>query len=185
MEMKEKRIASRNSIEAYKLFLNDRDDYIYINDQDAALFDRFAEFINWIGEKTAELQKQEREFAEKYGDEIVKKDENGNVEEINAPALLEISKMRTQTYRDTANKIDSIFGEGTIKKFFYVSYDINPNFVPDDECIFDFLEEITPVLNDLFADRKKRIDLKYGKNRNGGKGNKYRSKTQLINEYKG
>ena len=64
-------------------------------------------------------------------------------------------------------------------------YEANPGFVPDEECIYDFFEEITPVMNQLFEDRKKKIELRFNKNRKGGKGNKYRTKDQLIRDYSG
>ena len=54
------------------------------------------------------------------------------------------------------------------------------DFVPNDECIYDFLDEMTPVLNEMFADSAKRISLKYNRDRKGGKRTKYRSKEQII-----
>lgn len=171
MEARERKIGLKRKL--FKLFLNDEDDFIYINENDAGIFDRFAEFIAWIDKKSAEDEKKERELKEKYG-EVFKTDKDGEIEDINTEAFLETSKYRIKTYQEAAEKIDAIFGQDVLRKYFRPLYEANPDFIPDDECIYDFVEEITPVLNDLFADRKKRIDFKYNKNRSGGRKTKYR-----------
>lgn len=180
---REGRIGQKKQENLFKLYLNEYDDFIYINESDSGTFDRYAEFLRWLDEKDAELKIKEKEFRKTYKDGIVKYDEDGEVVGVDVAALSALSRIHSDTYREVCGKIDFIFGEGTCKKYFRVMYEVNPNFVPDDECIYDFLEEITPVMNQLFSDRKKRIDLKFNKNRKGGKGNKYRTKDQLIRDY--
>ena len=55
-----------------------------------------------------------------------------------------------------------------LKKYFRALYEINPDFVPDEECIMDFLEEISPVLQTIYQERGRQINQKYGKNRKQG-----------------
>lgn len=165
-----------------KVYLNSRNDFIFINEKDSTIFDLFADFLRWLEEKDQDIKRKEKEYAEKYGTEIIKRNEDGEVEEINTEAFLAYANLRTEIYREAAERIDSVFGSGTIRKYFYQSYEINPGFVPDDECIYDFLDEMTPILNELFSDRSKRLELKYNRNRKGGKRNKYRSKEQLIKD---
>lgn len=179
----ENRIGRRVQEKLFTLYLNDKDEYIQINVNDAAVFDRFADFLSWLDKKTEDITAKEKAFQEKYG-AVIREGSDGNID-INTDAFIELSKMRSSTYRETEERIDMIFGAGTCKKYFRSLYEISPDFVPDDECFFDFLEEITPVLNNLFADRRKRIELKYSKNRNGGKKNRYRTKNQLITAYTG
>lgn len=168
-----------------KVFLNSNDDYIYINEKDATIFDRFAAFMKWLEEKDADIRKRGEELEKQYGKDIVDLDEDGEVENINVDAFVQYSKLRTETYKEAAESIETIFGEGTLRKYFRKFYEINPEFVPDDECICDFIEEMTPILNTLFADRSERIALKYNRDRKGGKRNKYRSKKELIRDYSG
>ena len=100
-------------------------------------------------------------------------------------AFVQFSRLRTETYKESAGRIDDIFGEGTLRKYFRKFYEVNPDFVPDDECLYDFIEEMTPILNELFADRSKRLALKYNRDRKGGKRSRYRNKNELIRDYSG
>lgn len=179
----EKEVRLSQEIELTKVILNEKDEAIYINDRNPKLFDRFAEFAVWIQNKEAELEKEDTDFKRKHKKGVAYTDESGETV-LDAEALLELCKTRTATYREATGRIDAIFGEGTMRKFCWKSFEYDADFVPDDESIFDFLEQITPVLNDIFADRRKRIELKYSKNRRGGRRKKYRSKEQLIADYK-
>ena len=57
--------------------------------------------------------------------------------------------------------------------------------MPDDECLYDFIEAITPVLNQVFEGRAKRISEKYNRDRKGGKRSKHRNRQELIQSYMG
>ena len=181
--MKEFRTNNKQEESLAKVILNDKEEYVLINGKDATIFDRFAEFIKWLDDMGNEIKKKEKDIEAEYGKDIVQRDEDGAVEDINTGAFIALSKLRTDTYREAAERIETVFGTGTMRKYFNAFYELNPEFVPDDECIYDFIEEITPVLNEIFADRKKRIELKYNRNRRGGKGNRYRNKEELIRDY--
>lgn len=168
-----------------KVYLNSNDDYIYIDDRDTSVVDRFADLIKWIEDKDKEVADQEKSFKQKYGEDIITRNEDGEIDDINADALVAFCKFRRETYREASERIDRILGQDALKKFFRVSYEINPDFVPDDECLYDFLDAITPVLNQVFEGRAKRISEKYSRDRKGGKRSKYRSKEELIQSYMG
>lgn len=180
----EMRIGKRVEEKMVKIAVNQYDDCIYINLNDYTIFDRFADLIEWSSKKIEEASAKEKEISEKY-ESIFIRDEDGNPVEIDLDAFRAHYNLRKDVYKETCEKIDSIFGEGTCRKYFRVMYEANPGFVPDEECIYDFFEEITPVMNQLFEDRKKKIELRFNKNRKGGKGNKYRTKDQLIRDYSG
>ena len=167
---REFRTSSQQEENLAKVFLNSDDDYIYINEKDATIFDRFAAFMKWLEEKEADIRKKEEEY--------VKVGEDGEVEDVNADAFVQFSRLRTETYKESAGRIDDIFGEGTLRKYFRKFYEVNPDFVPDDECLYDFIEEMTPILNELFANRSNR-------DRKGGKRSRYRNKNELIRGYSG
>lgn len=182
---REFKVSNQQEENLAKVYLNSEDDFIYINEKDATIFDKFAEFLKWLDGKNNEVSQQEAEFDKKYGKDFVTRNENGDVEDVNVDAFVHYSKMRSDTYKETVERIDAIFGVGTIRKYFRKFYEINPDFVPDDECIYDFLDEMTPILNTLFSDRAKRVSLKYNRNRKGGKRSKYRDKEDLIKSYMG
>lgn len=168
-----------------KVYLNSKDDFIYIDEKDTSIFDRFAAFLNWLDEKGNEITSKEKELEQLYGKDIITRNDAGEVTDVNVEAFIAFSKFRTETYQEAADQLDKIFGQDTIRKYFRTSYEINPGFTPDDECIYDFLDEITPILNELYSDRAKRISLKYNSNRKGGKRTKFRSKEELIKDHMG
>lgn len=180
MQSRERTLGQKTQENLLKLNLNNKGDYIYLDDRDPTLFDGFADFLKWLEDKEAEIQTKEKEIQQKYGNEIVKRDEDGEVESINTDALVEMTKFRTNSYREAAERLNRIFGGDVLRKYFHVSYEINPDFVPDDECMYDFLEEIMPVMNELFEGKRERLETKYNKDRKGGKRNKYRNKDQII-----
>ena len=157
-----------------KVYLNSKDDFIYIDEKDTSIFERFAALLKWLEEKGNEITNKEKELEQRHGKDIITRNDAGEVTDINVDAFVAFSKFRTETYQEAADQIDKIFGQNTIRKYFRTSYEINPDFTPDDECIYDFLDEITPILNELYSDRAKRISLKYSSSRKGGKQSKYR-----------
>lgn len=54
-----------------KVLLNSNDDYIYINEKDASIFDKFAALLKWLEEKDADLDRKEKEYRQKYGNDII------------------------------------------------------------------------------------------------------------------
>ena len=45
--------------------------------------------------------------------------------------------------------MDSVFGEGTTKKFFGDVYEVIPNFVPSEESFMDFFDALNPIIERL------------------------------------
>lgn len=60
---------------------------------------------------------------------------------------------------EAVKTIDSIFGEGTIKKYFRNIYREIPDFLPDADCITDFFKQITPVTERIFSRRIEQLNL--------------------------
>lgn len=175
MQNKERMIGQGAQNNLFKLIVNEKGDFVYLDDKDTGLFDKFAEFLKWLGEKGSEFKNKESEMKQKYGNDIVRRDADGNITDVNVDAVLEASKFQTDTYREAADRLNKIFGGDIMRKYFYVSYENNPDFVPGDECLFDFLDEMIPVMNDMFSDMRERIKTKYSSDRKGGKKTKYRT----------
>lgn len=165
MDNKEYRIGSKNEEKLVKVYLNKQDDFIQINVSDSSLFEKFASFISWLETNTEELKKWDQEH---------KDDET---------PILEIIQKKIGAYKEYCSRLDEVLGENTCRMYFRELYEANKDFVPDDECIYDLVEEIMPVFNELFAKKQDRLKLKYNRERKGAK--RYRTKEELIEEYKG
>lgn len=121
-------------------------DYIEVSVNDSTFFDRFADLLVWIGDKEKEL--------EQYG-ETHKADDLKDME-----IVQELVRKRTETYQECCRRLDMLFGEGCCRKVF-------GNIVPDDLLIMDFLEQLTPVIEELGRERNKKLSGKYSRGRKG------------------
>lgn len=175
MQNKEKFIGQKTQDDFFKLIVNTKGDFIYLDDKDPLLFDKYADFLKWLDDKDKEIQEKGKEILQRYGENAIISDDNGNIKEFDIDAILEISKFRISVYREAAKLLNDIFGGDIIRKYFFKSYEINPDFVPGDECLYEFLEEITEVMNEIFAERKERLEGRYNNNRKGGSTTKYRT----------
>ncbi|RGE56186.1 MULTISPECIES: DUF6673 family protein [Eisenbergiella] len=129
-----------------KIKVNDEGEYIEVSVNDSTFFDRFADLLVWVGDKEKELKQ--------YGD-THKADTLEDME-----VVREVMRKRTQTYQECCQRLDVLFGEGCCRKVF-------GNVVPDDLLIMDFLEQLTPVIEELGKERNKNLSLKYNRSRKG------------------
>ena len=129
-----------------RIKVNADGEYIEVSINDSTFFDRFADLLVWIEDKEKEL--------EQYG-EAHKADDLKDME-----VIQEIVRKRKETYQECCQRLDLLFGEGCCRKVF-------GNIVPDDLLIMDFLEQLTPVIEELGKERNKRLSTKYGRSRKG------------------
>ena len=129
----------------FRIELNDHGDYVTVPTGNDAFFDSFSRECKQLwamaGRICSRLKKIERERKKL-------KDTDQDLEKIRETAEINI-----QFSRNATGIIDSIFGEGTVKKYFRKFYEEDPGFMPDVECFTDFLEQITPVMKRLSGDR--------------------------------
>ena len=129
-----------------KIKVNDEGEYIEVSVNDSTFFDRFADLLVWVGDKEKELKQ--------YGD-THKADTLEDME-----VVREVMRKRTQTYQECCQRLDVLFGEGCCRKVF-------GDIIPDDLLIMDFLEQLTPVIEELGKERNKNLSLKYNRSRKG------------------
>lgn len=162
-------IGKKISEQLKKVELNEFGDYILINPGDAAFSKKFSDFIKWLNDKNEELGKVAAEMGEKYKDTpMIQQNEDGDTE-IDTEQFSIFVKLKVDLYEQCSEKIDALFGQGTLRKYFRAFYEINEDFVPDEDCIRDFLEEISPVLERIYDERFEKISKRYNKNRRGAK----------------
>ena len=132
----------------YKIELNDMGDYIEISTADAGIFDRFVETYRQIVSAAKELPRRYREIEKAR---VIPGHENKTVEKIRA---------NVRFYEESAEKIDLVFGQGTLKKYFREHYEKIPDFMPRTEYFIDFFEQMVPVLEKLFGRKVDERDKK-------------------------
>lgn len=162
------RIGQNTSERLVPIVVNKYDDKIYIDINNTTFVNRVINLYQWFEAKQGEIEKLSAiiEKADFEKDIIGAKD-----------ALEALSNM----YAEIGERFDMVFGEGTLRKYFRELYEVfGDDFIPDDECLEDFIDEITPVLNKLFELREKRIERKYSKKKRRTTHNK--TKQELIDE---
>lgn len=127
--------------------VNESGEFIQFSINDSTFFDRFAEFLLWIEGKEKEL--------EQFGED------NKDADVRNTSVINMLVKKRTETYRECCKRLDILFGEGCCRKVF------GSDIVPDDLLISDFIEQITPIIEELGKQRNEKLSLKYSRNRKG------------------
>lgn len=160
-------IGKRISNDLVKVEVNDFGDCIYLNPSDASFQTRYLNLLKWVNAKEKELRELAEQKDKEYGGRsIITKNEDGDPE-IDFDQLADLVDIQVGFYRECEEQINGLFGQDTLKKYFKLAYDVNPNFVPDENCIADFLEEITPVLNEVYNTRFERVKGRYNRNRKG------------------
>lgn len=150
-----------------KVIVNEQDDYILLNANDSSLVERYMELVKWLEEKQRYYEQQEKKFAEKYKDQkAIEQKENGDVE-VNTDMLLDLTRMQCELYKETCSRIDAVFNQEVVKKYFRSCYEITPDFVPDEECIIDLINSLSEVVEKIYKTRMERIKNKYNTNRQG------------------
>lgn len=150
-----------------KVILNKYNDYILINQNDSGIIEKYTMLVKWIDEKQDSFSKELQELEQKYKGRKVVETREGEDIRIDTEQILELSKFRINMCKEFCEKIDNLLGKDTIKKYFRECYEANEDFIPDESCIIDFFEEITPVMATVFDKRAGQLKNKYSRERNG------------------
>lgn len=134
-------MSKKNDSRLFKIELNDKGDYIDISTADQELFDKFRETYKQIADAAKDLP---RRYEEIDNVRVIPGHENKTVEKIRA---------KVRFWEEAAEKIDCIFGQGTLKKYFRSLYEEIPDFMPGTECFIDFYDQMVPALEKLFGCR--------------------------------
>lgn len=174
-------IGKNKSKNIQEVIVNEHGDTIKINGADATLRQKYNDFLSWLNAKVAELTeeagKKEKQYA---GREIVSRDEEGNAV-VDTEQLADSIQMENGFYTECLARLDDIFGQDIVQKYFRSDYELNPDFIPDEYEFMHFIEEITEVASEVYGIRRKELAGRYGKNR---KGKHSRTKEELISEAK-
>lgn len=137
---------------------------------------RFAELINNLEKISIDVEKEEKSLAKKYAD--LPEDE------FNYSRSIDTSAFHIRSLNKILDQIDITFGAGTVSGVFAEHIDINPDYIPDEYAIIDFVEKLVPVINDLYSERFELKNKKYNIKRRGGKRHNL-TKEELIQRQMG
>lgn len=146
----ELRIGKLQEEKFFSLIVNKYDDTIELPLDDANFANRFIDLLHWISEFEKESVDKEERIKEKYsGRDVMKYDADG-VPEFDFEYLDELSAFHVGIYNAMFERIEMVFGKDSLKKYFRVFYENTPDFIPDEDALADFLEEIAPVISNLY-----------------------------------
>ena len=128
-------------------------------------------------------------YREKYKEYEGKKFEELD-DSVKMDLIIDVSTVRIEVISKMIEELDSCFGKGTISKVFKENRelyrekfpDTEEEYVPDEDALIDFVNQMIPTMNDLFETRNREIRRRYSPSRGKGKHNK--TKEELIQEYK-
>lgn len=147
LRMENVRIEEKNA-HILKIELNSQGDYVSVSADDPTLLDRFTAGARRIYELAEEIPGKLDVISGRYEG----KDSFPDIMDKTA----EISGVNVGFSEAAATVIDGIFGEGTLRKYFRDIYEEIPDFLPDADCIMDFLEQVIPVMEGLFGHKIER-----------------------------
>lgn len=134
---------------------NEKGEHVYtlhINTADAKTAERYLNVMNNLNHVSDGLDEQIK---------AVEAMEEGTEKKL-AQAHIHVS-----TIEKCIEEIDSIFGEGCIRNVYHDCYALNDSFLPDEEMLLNFLENVMPIMNQLFNERFENHRKKYSAKRRG------------------
>ena len=140
-KMEEIRIENR--VQLTKVYIGSGDDFIIVSGNDNSIVKRFLNARNNFIALAESLESKSNEIIEKYdaaeGEEI----------EFSPSDIDRMYELEGEFAVQAEQIMDSVFGEGTTKKFFGDVYEVIPNFVPSEESFMDFFDALNHVIERL------------------------------------
>lgn len=135
--------------------LNEYGDKICVSPEDSAMFDNYIKCADLVMRLSKEKVAKAEEIEKKYGAADGEEMET----ETKIEMALELSELNLDFAVKATESIDSVFGEGTVRKYFRKHYEAIPSFLPGADCFMDFLEQMSPVMNDIFKGLAERREM--------------------------
>lgn len=142
-----------------KIAIKDEDgDLITVITVDTANADtakKFAGVIDKLNNISQNCEKEAAEWRNNHKDDM-------NVDDMNVDAALELNSIRVKYLKQITESIDGLFGEDAMKQIY-------GDIVPDELAIVEFVEQVIPVMNNLFNKRFEQVQNRYNVRRRGAK----------------
>lgn len=142
-------IKIENRVQLTKVYIGSGDDFIVVSGNDASIYIKFVNARKRFLSLADDLENEEIKIKEKYKDS--ESEEISNEDEEKTLQLY-------RSFSAEAEKImDSVFGEGTTKKFWGDVYKVIPDFIPKVEAWIDYFDALIPVAEKL-SDHSERLE---------------------------
>ena len=143
-----------------------------INVADAKTAERFAHLIdnldnisNEVKKEAQRLEQEEKVLAES--------------KEVDTKRIISVNALKVQYIEKCIAEINEVFGTNTIQNVYKECYEDREDFVPDESLLLQFVENVIPVMDELFHKRFEENRRKYNAMRRGSRKN-HRNKRQMI-----
>lgn len=131
---------------------------LFINMENEDIIPAFSRLIQNLNHVTDEFMKEAEELDDKY------KDEN---EDSGYEGIVEKSCAKVRYIEKCIEEVDAVFGQGTIRNVYKECYDLNKYFVPSEELLIQFVDEVIPIMNELFKQKFQENKRRYSPTKKG------------------
>lgn len=156
-----------------EISVNKYDDLLVLDCSDVSIFSRFTNLYT-------NLDKISKDAAEEV--DKLKKEYAGNEEDVNVNEIQDYLNVHIMVSKKIMGELDSVFGSDFSKKVFRESYEVNPDFVPDEISLAEVVELLVPIMEKAYGERIKRNKSKYSATK---RGKHTKTKQELIQGYMG
>ena len=134
-----------------KIKCNDYDDFIVIDVSDKRTFEKFSNLLNRCTEISDNFQK------EMSNKNTIETDD----EDLKIKQTLEVCQTDIKYINELITEFDGVFGKDSVYKVFRENYENDPEYIPDESQLVDYLEALIPIMEKLFGERFQRNKKKY------------------------
>ena len=135
-----------------KIDIGNYGDYIYLDKSNNLFKSEFESFRNWFfREYRRSGLAIEKESKKKYS-KRAKREKGFDINQVSKIALI-----RESFCMEGVERINKLFGQDILKKYFKDSYSLNNSFVPDEISISDFIEEVAPIIKEVYKEEVKGV----------------------------
>lgn len=126
-----------------------------VNTSDADTAERFGKIIDNLQEIAGNCEKEAEAWREEHAQDEGQENSGVDVEHV-----LQINRIRVKYLKQIADEIDRLFGAGTVQSIY-------GDIVPDEAALVKLIEDIIPVMNNLFGRRYEMTHKRYSSGRKG------------------
>ena len=135
---------------------------INVNDSNTA--NRFTKLIANLEHVSSEFESEAKEKEEKYsGREIMQKESKV----LDTEQVIDLCDMNIRYINRCIEEINAVFGENTIQNVYKECYAVNEDFVPDEDLLLQFVDNVIPIMNGLFKEKFARNKQRYSPSKRG------------------
>ena len=148
-----------NSSNVLQVNVNEYDDAIFLDCDDASIFEKFSLLYDNIAKISDEAGQKMEELKKKY----VRKD--GDL--VNTDEIRAYTKVNIEFSRKVMGELNAVFGQDFTDKVYRRNYEINPDFVPNTTALTELVESLAPVMEKAYGERIERNKSKYSAAKRG------------------